>query len=151
MTRRQCIVIPILVIFLFLLTRCAFLTPGEQDLLVKISARRFGAHGAQLFPKTFTELGKTARDACDKPGETLTPAAALEMIAQAVGLQLRDPLLAADLKDLVSLLGIRFDAAFKLIGVTEDQERLIKVAVCSFAQGVELHLQPKPATLTQEA
>ena len=148
MTIRKCLFIPILLIFLFLPTRCALFTPAEQDLIVKISARRFGAHGAQLFPVTFKELGKTARDACDKPGETLTPAAALEMIAQAVGLQLGDPLLAADLKDLVSLLGIRFDAAFKLIGVTQDQERLIKVAVCSFAEGVELYPQPKPATPT---
>ena len=139
MTFRKCVFIPILAIFAFAFFSCAFLTPGEQDLLVKISARRFGAHGAQLFPDTFKELGKTARDACDKPGETLTPAAALEMIAHAVGLQLGDPLLAADLKDLVSLLGIRFDAAFKLIGVTQDQERLIKIAVCSFAQGVELY------------
>ena len=139
MTIRKCVFIPILAIFAFAFFSCAFLTPAEQDLLVKISARRFGAHGAQLFPVTFKELGKTARDACDKPGETLTPAAALELIAEAVGLQLGDPLLAADLKDLVSLLGIRFDAAFKLIGVTQDQERLIKVAVCSFAQGVELY------------
>jgi len=139
MTRRICVFIPMLLIFLLLPTRCAFLTPGEQDLIVKITARHFGAHGAQLFPVTFAELGKTARDACDKPGETLTPAAALELIAEAVGLQLGDPLLTADLKDLVGLLGIRFDAAFKLIGVTQDQERLIKVAVCSFAEGVELY------------
>jgi len=139
MTRRICVVIPILLIFLFLPTRCAFFTPAEQDLIVKITARRFGAHGAQLFPTTFTELGKTARDACNRPGETLTPSAALELIAEAVGLQLGDPLLTADLKDLAALLGIRFDPAFKLIGVTEDQERLIKVAVCSFAEGVELY------------
>ena len=139
MTRTICVFIPIFFILLFLPTRCTLFTPAEQDLIVKITARRFGAHGAQLFPTTFTELGKTARDACDKPGETLTPAAALEMIAQAVGLQLRDPLLAADLKDLAALLGIRFDPAFKLIGLTEDQERLIKIAVCSFAEGVELY------------
>jgi len=128
-----------LLIFLFLPTRCALFTPAEQDLIVKITARRFGAHGAKIAPDTFTELGKTARDACDKPGETLTPSQALEMIGQAVGLQLGDPLLAADLKDLAALLGIRFDAAFKLIGVTQEQERLIKIAVCSFAEGVELY------------
>jgi len=139
MTRRTCVLLPIIAIFAFAFFACAFLTPGEQDLIVKITARRFGAHGAQLFPVTFAELGKTARDACDKPGETFTPSDALELIAQAVGLQLGDPLLAADLKDLVGLLGIRFDAAFKLIGVTQDQERLIKIAVCSFAEGVELY------------
>ena len=139
MTRRICIVIPMLFIFLFLPTRCSFFTPAEQDLLIQIAARRFGAQGAQLFPKTFAELGKTARQACDQPGETLTPAAALQMIAQAVGLQLGDKLLAADLKDLAALLGIRFDAAFKLIGVTDEQERLIKIAVCSFAEGVDLY------------
>jgi len=139
MTRRICVVIPMLLIFLLLPTRCAWFTPAEQDILVKIAARRFGAQGAQLFPKTFAELGKTASEACDKPGETLTPAAALEMIAQAVGLQLGDRLLAADLKDLAALIGIRFDAAFKLIGVTEEQQRLIKIAVCSFADGVDLY------------
>ncbi|MBA7602922.1 hypothetical protein ES703_10018 [subsurface metagenome] len=139
MTRRICVFIPMLFILLFLPTRCAWFTPAEQDLIVKITARRFAAHGAQLFPTTFTELGKTAKDACTRPGETLTPAAALELIAEAVGLHLGDPLLAADLKDLVALLGIRFDAAFKLIGVTQEQERLIKIAVCSFAEGVDLY------------
>lgn len=139
MDTRRLLVIPLLLIFLFLPTRCAWFTPAEQDLIVKITARRFGAHGANLFPETFADLGKTAADACTRPGETLTPAAALEMIAEAVGLQLGDPLLAADLKDLAALLGIRFDAAFKLIGVTEEQQRLIKVAVCSFAQGVDLY------------
>jgi len=139
MTRRICVVIPMLLIFLLLPTRCAWFTPAEQDILVKIAARRFGSQGAQLFPKTFAALGKTATDACTRPGETLTPAAALEMIAEAVGLQLGDRLLAADLKDLAALLGIRFDAAFKLIGVTEEQERLINIAVCSFAEGVDLY------------
>ena len=139
MTRRISVVIPILALFSFALFACAFLSPAEQDLVVKIAARRLAAQGVKLFPDTFRDLGKTARGACDKPGETLTPAQALELIAQAVGLQLGDPLLAADLKDLVVLLGIRFDAAFKLIGVTQDQERLIKLAVCSFAEGVNLY------------
>jgi len=139
MTIRKCVFIPILAIFAFTIVSCALFGPGELDILVKITARRLGAHGARICPKTFTELGKTARDACDKPGETLTPSQALELIAQAVGLQLGDPLLAADLKDLAALLGIRFDPAFKLIGVNQDQERLIKIAVCSFAEGVELY------------
>ncbi|GAH31994.1 unnamed protein product [marine sediment metagenome] len=139
MTRRISVFIPILLILLFLPTRCAWFTPAEQDLIVKITARRFAAHGARLFPETFADLGKTATDACTRPGETLTPAAALEMIAEAVGLQLGDRLLAADLKDLAALIGIRFDAAFKLIGVTQEQERLIKIAVCSFAEGVDLY------------
>ena len=136
---RKFLLIPILAIFAFAYISCALLTPGEQDTILKITARRLAAHGAQSFPDTFTKLGNTAKDACEQPGETLTPSEALELIAHTVGLTLGDPLLAADLKDLVSLLGIRFDAAFKLIGVTEDQERLIKVAVCAFAEGVELY------------
>lgn len=126
-------------ILTFTLVSCALLTPAEQDLLVRISARRLGAHGVKLFPITFTALGLIARNACDKPGETLTPAQALETIAQGVDQHQTDPLLAADMKDLIALLGIRFDAGFKLIGLTPEQERLIKVAVCSFAEGVELY------------
>ena len=139
MPRRICVLIPILLIFLFLPARCSHFTPAEQDLLVKIAARRLGAQGAKMFPETFADLGKTATDACTRPGETLTPSDALELIAEAVGLQLGDRLLAADLKDLAALLGIRFDAAFKLIGVTQEQQRLIKIAVCSFAEGVDLY------------
>ncbi|MBA7630568.1 hypothetical protein ES703_38091 [subsurface metagenome] len=139
MTRRICVVIPILAITAVTLFACALFTPAEQDLIVKITARRLAAHGAKSFPVIFAELGKTARNACDRPGETMAPSDALELIAQSIGLQLEDPLLAADLKDLAQLLGIRFDPAFKLIGVTPEQERRIKIAVCSFAQGVELY------------
>lgn len=148
MTIRKYLTTALLAASLLGIASCAGLTPAEQDLIVKISARRLGAHGAQLFPTTFDKLGQSAKDACEKPGETLTPAQALEVIAQAITNELEDSLLARDLTDLIALLGVRFDPALKLIGLTEDQERLIKVAVCAFADGVILYKKPKPTTQT---
>lgn len=146
MTIRKYVVIPILALTAVTLFACAFLQPQEQEVLVRIAARRLAGTGVQIFPTVFKDLGKTARDACDLPDETMKPSQALELIAQTIGLTLQDKLLAADLKDLAALIGIRFDAAFNLIGITEDQQRLVKVAVCSFAEGVELYSQPKHIT-----
>lgn len=139
MSARQCVVIYILLITLFLLARCAFLAPSEQDVIVKITARRLASHGAKSFPVIFAELAKTAQDACNRPGETMTPADAFQVIANTVISKLDDRLLAADLKDLAALLGIRLDPGAELLGLTKEQQRLVKIAVCSFAEGVTLY------------
>lgn len=143
MSNRRPLYLFALAIFLLTSFSCAFLQPQEQEVLIRIAGRRLAGTGVQIFPTVFKDLGKTARDACNLPDETMKPSQALELIAQTIGLTLQDKLLAADLKDLAALIGIRFDAAFNLIGITEDQQRLVKVAVCSFADGVELYSQPK--------
>ncbi|MBA7657546.1 hypothetical protein ES703_65485 [subsurface metagenome] len=139
MATRKWVVIPILLIFLFLLARCAFLATSEQDAIIRITARRLASHGAKSFPVIFAELAITARDACNRPGETMAPSDAFQVIANTVISKLDDRLLAADLKDLAALLGIRLDPGAKLLGLTKEQQRLVKIAVCSFAEGVELY------------
>lgn len=129
-------------VFFSILAACAYLTPTEIDVSIKIVARRLGNYGVKNCPVPFIELGQIAQNACDRPEETLTAAAALEMIIEVITLRLDDPLLAADLKDLLSLLKVRLDASLKLVGLTPELERLIKVAVCAFAQGVKLKPAP---------
>ena len=135
------LILVIALISLFLAT-CAHLTRDEKKVLVRITSRRIGYYGAKNFPVPFIELGQIAQNACDKPGETLPPSEALEIIIEVITRQLDDPLLAVDLKDLIALLELRLDPSLKLIGVTEEDERLIKVAVCAFAEGVSLHPSP---------
>jgi hypothetical protein len=143
------LVMTAMAITLFFMT-CAHLTKSETDLLLKIAARRLGNYGVQYAPIPFTELGQIAGNACNRPDETLTPAAALEVIIEVITLRLDDPLLAADLKDLISLLEVRVDAAFKLIGLTPELERLIKIAVCSFSEGVSMNPSSKTKPIKQE-
>jgi len=121
-----------------LLVDCAGMTGPEQGTLIKITARRVAFHGYKLKPDMFTSLGEIANQACVNSGNQEHPFdVAFQAINKAITLKTSDPLLAQDLKDVAELIGIKFDAAFTLLGLTPDRLKFISLFVCAFDQGIQ--------------
>ena len=117
---------------------CGLVAGPEKDVIVKIGARRIAFHGFKISPELFTALGETALAACEKTtGQAPSIEDAFQVIVQKITKRLGDPLLAQDIMDIVRILGVKFDAAFTLLGVTPEKLKYIQLFVCAFAQGVE--------------
>lgn len=132
------ILIFIFLAFSFSLISCAQMTGPEQGALIKITARRIAFHGFKLYPDMFSSLGEIANTSCqDTSGLTKPADIAFKVIFEAIATKTKDPLLAQDLKDIAELIGIKFDAAFTLLGLTPDKLKFITLFVCSFDQGIQ--------------
>ncbi|GAH56594.1 unnamed protein product [marine sediment metagenome] len=117
---------------------CAQMTGPEKDVIVKITARRIAFHGFKTNPDLFTSLGKIAKESCQGLSDQAQPAdIAFKVIIEAITTKSKDRLLAQDIQDIVALIGIKFDAAFTLLGLTPDKLKFITLFVCSFSQGIE--------------
>ena len=117
---------------------CAKTTGPEADVIVKITARRIASHCLKAQPDVFRPLGVIAIESCQQKTEQSQPSdIVFSIIFKAIATKTSDPLLAQDIQDIVDLIGIKFDAAFTLLGLTEDKLKLITLFVCSFAQGIE--------------
>jgi len=124
--------------FIFSFMSCAGLTGPEKDVLIKITARRIAFHGFNINPDLFISLGEISKASCQGLSDQAQPAEfAFKVIFEGIATKTKNPLLAQDLKDVAELIGIKFDAAFTLLGLTPDKLKFITVFVCSFAQGVE--------------
>lgn len=125
-------------IFMFSLLSCIQMTGQEKDVLVKITARRIGFHGFKINPDMFTSLGDLAKQSCEGKGDKSKPIdIAFQLIYSTIPAYTKDPMLAQDLKDVAEIIGIKFDAAFTLMGLTEDKLKFIHLFICSFSQGIE--------------
>jgi len=83
-------------------------------------------------------LGILAVESCQHLTDQAQPAdVVFSIIFKAIATKTSDPLLAQDIQDIVELLGIKFDAAFTLLGLTDEKLKFITLFVCSFAQGIE--------------
>lgn len=123
---------------IFSFAGCAQLTGPEKDVIIKITARRIAFHGFKTHPDIFTSLGEIAIESCQGISDQAQPSEVVfSVIFKAIATKTKDPLLAQDIQDLVQLIGIKFDAAFTLLGLTPDKLKLIGLFVCSFAQGIE--------------
>ena len=121
-----------------LLTACAQMTGPDKDVIIKITARRIAFHGFKVEPDLFTSLGEIAKQSCEQMSDQAQPAdIAFKVIIEAITTKSKDPLLAQDIQDIVALIGIKFDAAFTLLGLTPDKLKFITLFVCSFSQGIE--------------
>ena len=117
---------------------CMKATGPEIDVIVKIAARRIASHCLKAQPDVFRPLGVIAIESCQQKTEQSQPSdIVFSIIFKAIATKTSDPLLAQDIQDIVELIGIKFDASFTLLGLTEDKLKLITLFVCSFAQGVE--------------
>ena len=117
---------------------CALVTGPDKDVIMKITARRIAFHGFELKPELFAYLGEIAKESCEKISDQAEPLEiAFKVIVETITKELDDPLLAQDLQDIIELLGIKFDAAFDLVGLTPEKLKYISIFVCSFSQGVE--------------
>lgn len=150
MRRNIAAAVVLLGLTVLLISSCAFFTPQEQELAARIGSRRLAYAGAKHYPELFKSLGTTAEEVCkteDSPGiitETF------RFIALQITNKTADPLLKADLQDLIECMALRVDATFKILEVTQEQLRVLKAALCSFAQGVDLALESKHLTLNME-
>ena len=126
------------VALVFSLSACSFLAGPETDVIVKITARRIAFHGFKINPDMFTSLGEIASQSCQGLSGQAQPAdVAFSIIFKTISTKTKDPLLAQDFKDVAELIGIKFDAAFTLLGLTDEKLKFITLFVCSFAQGIE--------------
>lgn len=117
---------------------CMQATGPELDIIVKITARRIAFHGVKINPDLFTSLGDISSQSCKGlSGEAQPADVAFTIIFKTIATKTEDPLLAQDFKDVLELIGIKFDAAFTLLGLTSDKLKFITLFVCSFAQGIE--------------
>jgi len=132
------ILIVLMLCFVGLIIGCTQMTGQEQDVLIKITSRRIGYHGFKINPEMFTSLGELAGQSCQQAGERAEPMdVAFGVIWKTIAKQTKDPLLAQDLKDVAELIGVKFDAGFTLLGLTEDKLKFINIAICSFSKGVD--------------
>lgn len=106
--------------------------PAGQEVIAKIAARHLGAELQNRYPDVTQEILLLSKDILiaieDKKLVTLTDKMASVLI---VGIS--DPLLAMDIKDLISL--IKVDVG---IGVTEDQKNIIKTVAKGLVSSIEL-------------
>ena len=117
---------------------CMKASGPETDVIVKITARRIAFHCLKAQPDVFKPLGILAVESCQQLTDQAKPAdVAFSVIFKAIATKTSDPLLAQDIQDIVELIGIKFDAAFTLLGLTPDKLKFITLFVCSFAQGIE--------------
>lgn len=122
---------------------CAFITGPEKDVVIKITARRVAFYGMKIQPVLFTSLGTVAKESCEQTSDQAQPfEIAFKVIIETISTKTKDPLLAQDIKDIVELIGIRFDAAFTLLGLTPENLKFITLFICAFSQGVEAANQP---------
>jgi len=120
------------------LISCALITGPDKDVILKITARRIGFHGFQIKQDLFENLGQVAKGACMEiadQGEGLENA--FIVIIERITKDTDDPLLVQDITDVIEILGIKFDAAFTLVGITAEKMKYLQIFVCAFAQGVE--------------
>lgn len=117
---------------------CGLTTGPDKDVIIKIAARRIAFHGAIIKPDLFSSLGEIAKQSCEQISDEAQPSdIAFKIIVEAITTKTKDPLLAQDIQDIAALIGIKFDAAFTLLGLTADKLKYITLFVCSFSQGIE--------------
>jgi len=138
MRLRKCIPIFLAIAMAISIMSCALVTGPDKDVIIKITARRIAFHGFELKPDMFTCLGEVAKTSCETIADQGTALeVAFTAIVERVTKEMDDPLLAQDIQDIVELLGIKFDAAFNLVGLSPEKLKYISIFVCSFSQGVE--------------
>lgn len=138
MRRSKFVFLALIIIPVVALISCALLTGPGSDATARILGRRIGYHGAEVYPGIFLGLAITADEACTQLPEGGTPAdVAFSMIVKAIEEKTDDPFLADDLTDVMKIMGVDLDAAFKVINVTPEIQASILQFVCSFAQGVD--------------
>lgn len=117
---------------------CGLMTGPDKDVIIKITARRIAFYGFKLNPDMFTSLGEISKQSCEQTSDQAQPLdIAFKVIVEAISTKTKDPLLAQDIKDIAELIGVKFDAAFTLIGLTPENLKFITLFVCSFSQGIE--------------
>lgn len=117
---------------------CGPIVGDDKDVIIKIAARRIAFYGFKIFPDMFTSLGEISKQSCEQTSDQAQPVdIAFKVIVEAISTKTKDPLLAQDIQDIVALIGIKFDAAFTLIGLTPENLKFITLFVCSFSQGIE--------------
>lgn len=138
MRLRNCIYVFLAFVITLSLMRCALVTGPDKDVIIRITARRIAFHGFEIRPELFASLGEVAKASCEKISDKAEPLEiAFKVIVETITKELDDPLLAQDIQDIIELLGIKFDAAFDLVGLTPEKLKYISIFVCSFSQGVE--------------
>lgn len=138
MRRTKFLLIFIVMAIIAFLSGCAGLTGPEQGALIKITARRIAFQGFKSNPDLFTSMGEIAKESCQGLSDQAQPSdIAFKVIVETICTKTKDPLLAQDLKDVVRLLGIKFDASFQLVGITPERLKFIHLFLCSFSHGVE--------------
>lgn len=136
LTKFPLLLLSLALIFSFI--SCGLTTGPDKDVIIKITARRIAFHGFKVEPDLFTSLGEIAKQSCEQMSDQAQPAdIAFKVIIEAITTKSKDPLLAQDIQDIVALIGIKFDAAFTLLGLTPDKLKFITLFVCSFSQGIE--------------
>ncbi|GAI40479.1 unnamed protein product, partial [marine sediment metagenome] len=117
---------------------CVKMTGPDKEVIIKITARRIAYQGLKAQPDIFRILGSVARESCQLLTDRAGPSdIAFSVIFKTIATKTSDPLLAQDIQDIVSLIGIKFDPDFNLLALTPGQLDLVTLFVCSFAQGIE--------------
>jgi len=132
------ILLPLFLALVFSFISCGLTTGPDKDVIIKITARRIAFHGFKSKPDLFTSLGEIAKQSCEQTSDQAQPSdIAFKVIIEAISTKSKDPLLAQDIQDIAALIGIKFDAAFTLLGLTPDKLKFITLFLCSFSQGIE--------------
>lgn len=121
------------------LTGCTWAIGPGKDATTRILSRRLAYHGMEKWPDHFAILGRICQSACEiSKGKIEALQGAFETITRVIFKEIHDPLLRADLADLIQLIGIKQDPQFKLMDLTPDQKRILEVIVCSFAESTQV-------------
>lgn len=106
--------------------------PVSQEVIARIAARHLGAELQNRYPVVAKEILSLSKDILiaieDENLVTLTDAMASILVTR-----ISDPLLAMDIRDLISL--IKIDIGVK---VMEDQRNIIKTVARGLVSGIEL-------------
>lgn len=121
------------------LTGCTWAIGPGKDATTRILSRRLAFHGMQKWPDHFATLARICQSACEiSEDREKAIQGAFETIAQVIYTEIPDPLIRADLADLIQLIGIKQDPQFKILSLTPDQGRILEVIVCAFPEGTRV-------------
>ena len=117
---------------------CTWAPQPVIETSVKIAARHLAHRGMEKWPDQFRPLGMISKSACELgKGNDLAIQGAFSVLARLVLQDLKDPLLKADLEDLIGLMGASLTIDFKVQDISPEIQKILEVVVCEFAKGVK--------------
>jgi len=114
---------------------CTWAVEPAVQTTIKIGARHLAHKGMEKWPDQFGSLATISKSACELgKGNQEAIQGVFSVLARLVLQDLKDPLLKADLEDLIDLMGVYMNDDFEIRGVSPETQKILEVVVCEFAK-----------------
>lgn len=123
------------ILSLFLVQACAWIEVNTEssNAVAKISSRRLGFEIAKKYPEAVPELSAACQAILVEGNETDIIKALVRHVTDVLGSYIDDPLLSADISDVLGLIKIKPG-----IPITEAQIKLIQTVASGLVTGMEM-------------